>query len=95
MATYTDVLRTQQLNAYFPDVLPHIAHLEGRVAELRGRCVNAETLLAAVTQRAVTAETDAARLRLYVAELEALLPADARERAAERAAAKLEEMGEE
>ena len=78
MATYTDVLRTQQLNAYFP--------------ELRLRCVNAETLLAAVTQRAVTAETGAARLRLYVAELEALLPADAREGAAERAAAKLAEM---
>lgn len=76
-------------------MLPLDVLLERREAELRGRCVNAETLLAAVTQRAVTAETDAARLRLYVAELEALLPADARERAAERAAAKLAEMGEE
>ena len=92
MATYTDVMRMQQLNAYFPDVLLHIAHLERREAELCLRCVNAETLLAAVTQRAVTAETDAAHLRLYVAELEALLPAAALKGAAERAAAKLAEI---
>lgn len=94
MATYTDVLRMQQLNAYFPDVLPHIAHLERREAELRGRCVNAETLLAAVTQRAVTAETDAARLRLYVAELEAQLPSSVCAAAVVCAAAKLAEMQE-
>ena len=92
MATYTDVLRMQQLNAYFPDVLPHIAHLERREAELRLRCVNAETLLAAVTQRAVTAETDAAHLRLYVAELEAQLPASVCAAAVVCAAAKLAEM---
>ena len=95
MATYDAILRMQQLNAFFPDVLPHIADLERREAELRLRCVNAETLLAAVTQRAVAAETDAARLRLYVAELEALLPVGVCKVAAERAAAKLAEMGEE
>lgn len=85
MATYTDVLRTQQLNAYFPDVLPHIAHLEGRVAELRGQ-------LAAAEKRAVAAENDAARLRLYVAELEAQLPSSVCAAAVVCAAAKLAEM---
>ena len=87
MATYTDVLRMQQLNAYFPDVLPHIAHLEGRVAELRGQ-------LAAAEKRAVAAENDAARLRLYVAELEAQLPSSVCAAAVVCAAAKLAEMQE-
>ena len=87
MATYTDVLRMQQLNAYFPDVLPHIAHLEGRVAELRGQ-------LAAAEKRAVAAENDAARLRLYVAKLEAQLPSSVCAAAVVCAAAKLAEMQE-